>query len=247
MDAGAHIGLGHGDGGVLLQAPRQLHGEDGRLIGPPQHPLLGIAQDAQAVLRLEQGLFRGVVAALHPGVFVDPRAEEDEVLGVQPAQEGQLLVPPRRVGAERLQLRHRAGHQVQHGREIGDRGPGVGQRRAQARQELVLAVGADAVDHHLDHGFPANLALGIADALVVPANLDHRMEHGADLEALVGDLAHDAVHQEGRVLLDDLHQVELGGLGGAGPGGAGDPEDGREPAALVGEAPEAGEIGRQVV
>lgn len=77
----------------------------------------------------------------------------------------------------------------------------------------------------------------------VALHLDDGVEHGADREALVGDLAHDAVHEERRVVLHDLQTVQLGADRRR------DAELRRASPAPFGEAPEVrkvlGEIGRR--
>jgi hypothetical protein len=61
---------------------------------------------------------------------------------------------------------------------------------------------------HLDHGF--GQARGRrCDPLAVlgPAHLNHRVEHGHDVQALAGDLAHHRIHQEGPVLTDHFKNI----------------------------------------
>ena len=204
MDARAQVGLGHRHrlGG---QAGGDLGGEDGRLRGAAQHGAGRIAQHAQAVLRLEQRLLLGVAAVLQARIFVDARAQIDEVLVVQPARELQILGAHARRG---LQLLDGAGHQGQHGREIVHRRADIGEGGLYALDQRRLAVGADAFQDDLDHRLPAGLALVLARALAVAGNLDDRVEHGADRQALVGDLAHHAVDQERRVVLQDLQPLQ---------------------------------------
>ena len=79
-----------------------------------------------------------------------------------------------------------------------------------------------------------------AQAGAVALDLDDGVEHRPDRQALVGDLAHDAVDQERRVVLDDLQPVELGVQGG------GDADLRGAAAAALGETPEVGEVAGQV-
>ena len=163
---------------------------------------------------------------------------------VQPAQKAELLLPADRVG-RLLELRHGAFHEVEHGGEVGHRGARILQRLAHAGEKLAFAILAHAVEDHLDHRLRDGRAGLRPHALGVAADLHHRVEHGPDGEAEIGDLAHDGVHQEGGVRLDDLQPVVIG-VAAAGGDRPHDANGGRQAAALLGEAPEVGEVRRQV-
>jgi hypothetical protein len=122
-------------------------------------------------------------------------------------------------------------------------GVDVGQGLLDAGLQRRLAVGADRFEHHLDHRFPARRSRLAAQAGAVARDLDDRVEHRAHRQTLVGDLAHDAVDQEGAVVLDDLQSVEAGA---GGVQGRGDPHQRRAAATAFAEAPEVGEILRQL-
>ena len=155
------------------------------------------------------------------------------MVGVQPAQEVELLGPGLAGGVE---LGDRAVHQPEHGGEVFHRRADVGQRRLDPGDQSLLAVGADGAQHHPDHRLAPGRPGLAAQAGAVAPDLDHRVEHGPHRKALVGDLAHDAVHQERRVVLDDLQPVEPGveRRGDADLRGAAAP--------ALGETPEVGEV-----
>ena len=84
VDAALHIGFGDGQRRVADDSVLDLSHQDGGLIGAAQDGPLRVAQHAQAIAGLIERLFRRVLAGLQARVFVDPRTQKNEVVGVQP-------------------------------------------------------------------------------------------------------------------------------------------------------------------
>ena len=170
VDQAAHVGLGDHHGRVG-QALADLGRQHRRLGGAAQHGALGIAQHAQAVLRLVERLLGRIVAIGQARVLVDPGAQIDEVLVVQPVEEGHVLFPRGHLRLARqgpcAQFGGGLAHQGQHGGEVVDRGPHVRQGRLHPLDQGRLAVGADPVQHYLDHGFAHRRAAPAASAGLV--------------------------------------------------------------------------------
>ena len=240
VDPALDVGLGDGQRRIGQQAILDVGQQDGGLVGAPQDVAAGVAQHAQAVLGLVQRLLGRVVAAPGARIFVDPPAQEHELLGLQPGQEGDLFRPG---PVALLQLGERLAHQVQHRREVIHGGADVLQGLGDARDQGLLAVGADAVQDHLDHGFAAGCARLAPEAGAVALRLDDGVEQGADREALVGDFAHDRVDQERRVVLDDFQPVQALLVAGH----RRDADCRSTAAAAFAEPPEVGQVGGELV
>ena len=234
VDAGAQVGLGHDQGGRSLQIALQLRGQQRRLAGPAQHRQFVVPQHAQAGVIPVARLLRRIVAIGEAGIFIDPGTEEDEMILPQPAQEVEILLhrlrrsprgpgpaglqpagKRRAVGREGLlQLRRRLTQEVAHGFEIGHGLADIGERRRDTGHHAVPAVLAHGDHGDDDDGFPATVALRRPLPGRVPPRGDHRVEHGADIEAAVRQLAHHAVHEEGGIGLGHHQQVQTQGLPG---------------------------------
>ncbi len=213
-------------------------GEHRRLAGATQHRARRLAKHAKTRGGVDRRFLGRVAAAGLARVLVGAGAQEDEMLGGQPVEEGEVLCEPLRIVGRRigLQLLDRAGHQLRHRIEVVDRAAHVGQRGAQSGLDVRRLLQAHRLDPDLDRRAPAGLGL------------DHRVEHGEHVGAGVHQLAHHAVDQEGRVGLHDLHQ--LGGDLGAVSGERRPDADGRRVAlGALREAPElgraAGELGER--
>ncbi len=199
VHAGDGVGLGHHQGLGGVDHLAQGGGQHRRLVVAAQDPPVGVAQHAQAALGLEQGLLMRPSPVLGARVFVDARAQEHEMVGLQPAQQGYglgLVRPGRRAA---LQLRQGAAHQAEHGREVLHRRIDVIEGALHLAQGGLALVLVQRVHQHADHRPVAVLVR------------HHGMQHGADRQALGDQLAHHAVHQEGPVALHDLQQVQAQG------------------------------------
>ena len=233
VDPAAHVRLCDGHRRVADDAVFHGRHQHGRLIGAPQDGALGVAQHAQAVLGLVEWLLGGVLARLELRVLVDPRAQKHEVLGPQPLEELHLVGPR---AARGVQFGDGLAHQLQHRREVLDCLADVGQRGLDPFDQGLLPVATHRVEQHLDHRLAARRAGVCAVAGAVALHLDDGVEEGADLQALIGDLAHHAVDEEGRVVLNDLEPVE------GRVQRRGDPDLRAASAPPLGEAPEVGEV-----
>ena len=211
MDQAADIGLGHHDRRVG-HALADLAGQDSGFGRPPQNGPVGTTQDAETGLRLDKGFFGRIGPIGLAWIFINPGAEIDEVLVPKPAQEIDILFTAEAFSLARhgpgLNLRHCPPHEGQHFREVLNGGADIGQHRLDATYERGLTVSANLVQHHQDHGFAKSDCASRPGAGFVPSHLDNGVKHGADRQALLGDLPHDAVHQKGRVGLDDFQSVE---------------------------------------
>ena len=236
-----YVGFGDGQRRVAEQPILDLAQQDRRFVGAAQHGARGVAQHAQAVLGLVERLFRRIVPVLQARIFVDPGAEEDELIGLQPAEEGHFLGG----GAPGVQLQFGDGlaHQFEHRREIVHGGAHVLQGRGYAPHQGLLAVRADRIEDHLDHRFAPDDAGHAALAGAIALDLDDRMEQRAHRQALLGDLAHDRIDQEGGVVLDDLQPVEAARRQAK---HRGDADRRTSPAPALAKAPEIGKVLRQI-
>jgi hypothetical protein len=102
---------------------------------------------------------------------------------------------------------------------------------------------ASVLQDHLDHGFPARRSACAALAGPVAPHFHDRVEHGAHSQALIGNLAHDAVDQEGAVVLDNLQAIEAHGVAQH----RRDPHQRYATSTLFTESPEVGQVGGEVV
>ena len=237
MDVGPHIGLGHRDRLGQVQLALHLFRQDRRFIGAAQNCPLRVAQHAQTVAGLGQGGLGLIGAVSRARIVVVASAEEDEVVGIHPLQEGDVLGDDGVVEAFRgaLQMGDRASHQGLHGGVIGHGGMDVGQGRGQGAGQVVAAFLRQGIgDHHDDR-----LSAGI------PGN--HRVEHGPHGDAGLGHLTHDAIDQEGSVVLDDEDQIIRGDTAAGARERTGD-DAGRFPRRPgLGRAPGGGQNGGEII
>ncbi len=91
MDARLDIGLGHRDRFGIFQLGQQLLAEHGRLGRAAQDRACGVTQHAEPFLKLVQRLFTRIAAVRVARIGITAGAEKDEVIGVDPAQKGQVL------------------------------------------------------------------------------------------------------------------------------------------------------------
>ena len=209
------VGLGHGERARRVQVGGQVAGEDGRLAGAAQHGALRVAQHAEAGGGRDARLLRGVGPRSVAGVLVLARAQEHEAVVVQPAQEGLRLAVRGRAGGGR-HGRRRLRHQCGHGGVVVHRRAHVGQRGLHGGDHQGAPVLADGGQGHHDQrlvGRPP--ALRRPEAGGVARHLHHRVGQGAHLQPRFGQLAHDAVDQEGPVGLDHAQHVVGPGRGGS--------------------------------
>ena len=246
MDAAAQIGLGHGDRVRQVDLALHLGGQDGGLRGAPQNRPLGIAQDADAGGGLVQRGLGRIAAVRGARIVVVAGAQEDEGVVVERAQELQVLGHDLRVDAAGagFQMGDRARHQFVHGRVVGDGRVHVGQGLFDAGLERLAAFGRQGIDDKDDQGF-TGVGGSLARAVGLSGQIQDRVEQSADRNAGVRQFAHDAVDQEGPVVLDDAKDV-IGGR--AAPGGGQrldqDPGFARRPA--FSPAPGVGQNGADV-
>ena len=197
MDAGADIGLGHGH--RLGQVQLLLHGfgQHGRLIGAAQHGSLGIGQNPQTDPRLRQGRLSLIAAVLAARVVVVPGPEKDEMVVLKPFQEVDMLRQdigrdPVRIG---LKMGDRPMHQRRHAGVAFHRTGHVLQGQGHAFAQGVAPFLRQGIHDHDDGGLAPAVFCG------------HRMVHGPDRYAGVGQLAHDAVDEKRPVVLDDDQNI----------------------------------------
>ena len=198
MHARAGVGLGHRDRLRQIQLAAHLVRQDRGLGRAAQHGALGVRQYAKALAGLAERRLGLVVAVGGARIVVVARAQEDEMVALQPFQEGDVLVPHRLIdgrGRGGLQTLDRLAHQARHGLVVGDGGVDVGQALGQALAQDVATLLRHAVDDQHD------------DRQATTVQIDHRVEQGAHRDGGLGQGAHDAVDQEGGVRLDDADQV----------------------------------------
>ena len=167
MHARAGVGLGHRDRLGQVQLAAHLMRQDRRFGRAAQHRALGIGQYAQALAGLAQGRLGLIVAAGGSRIVVVARAQEDEMIALQPFKEGDILGQDGGVDGGRrggLQSLHRLAHQAGHGLVIGDGGVDVGQTLGQALAQHVATLLRHAVDDQHD------------DRQTAAVQLHHRVE-----------------------------------------------------------------------
>ena len=236
VDAALHIGLGDGERRIAGDAVLDGGHQHRRFVGAAQDRAIRVAQHAQAVAGLVQRLLGCVVAGLQLGVFIVPGAQKHEMLGVKPAQKIKFLGPG---FSRRRQLGDRGVHQPKHGGEVVHCGPYVSEGGLDAVDQRAFAIRSDGLEQHGDHRLAAWRAGLRSDAVLIAGCGDDRVEHRADRQALIGDLAHDAVHQERRVVLHDLQPVQRG------VDGRGDAQAWCAPTSMLGKAPEIRQVAGQ--
>ena len=199
MDARAGVGLGHRHRFAQVQLAAHLARQDGGFRRAAQHGALGIGQNAQAVCGQSQRRLGLIVAVGVQRIVVVARAQKDEMIALQPFQEGDVLGQDGGIDRGRglFQSLHGLAHQGRHGVMIGDGGVDVRQALGQAFAQGVAALLRHAVDDQHD------------DRQAAAVQLDHRVEQGAHGHGGLGQGAHDAVDQEGGVGLDDAHQIVI--------------------------------------
>ena len=241
VDPALDVRLGDRDGGTRKQPLFDIGQDDGGLVGAAQDMPRRVAQDAQSILGLVKRLFGGVFAVRQPGIFVDPGAEEDELVRLEPSQKRKFLRS--RVVSRQLQFGEGLAHQADHGREVVHCGANVLQGFGDALRQGLFAIGADGLKDDLDHRFATDVAIFAADASAIAADRDDGVEQRTDHQALFGDLPHDRVHKERGVVLNDLQSIQLRMVFA----------DHREQAdhrpastAAVAVAPEVGQVGRML-
>ncbi|MNK52554.1 hypothetical protein D3C87_714880 [compost metagenome] len=202
MDAAADIGLGHRHRLAEVQLTLHGGGQDGRFRGATQDAAFRVAQDAEALIRnVQRGLGRiAAVGAARIGVI--PGAEEDEMVALGPAQEGDVLVQDGGIdggGRGGFQLLDRLAHQGHHGAVVGHGGADIGHGLGQTLAQGVAALLRQGVDDGDDQR-----------VATTGPDLHDGVEEGAHGDAGVGQLAQDAVDQEGRIVLQDQDTVIAG-------------------------------------
>ena len=228
MHPGPQVRLGHDQGGGGLEIALEFRGEERGLAGPAQDGQFVVPQHAEARIVPVSGLLRRIVAIGQARIFIDPRAEENEMLLAQPAKVVEILIHRFRRRARRpgpaglepalqgrtvgrqglLQLLGGLPEQIAHGLEIGDGLADVRKRRGDPGDHGVPAILAHGGHGDDDDGFPAALALRRPATGAVPSRGDHGVEHRPDVKTAVGQLTHHAVHEEGRVGLGDHEEVK---------------------------------------
>ena len=159
------------------------------------------------------------------------------MVALQPFQEGDVFFQYGRIdrGRSGFQPLHGLAHQGGHRLVVLDRGVDVAQALGQALAQGVAAFLGHGIDDQDD------------DRQSASVQRDDGVEEGAHRDPGLGQDAHDAVHQEGGVVLDDADQVIVQGLAvGARQRPHGD--QGRGAGRIVaGGAPGGGEQGGQIL
>jgi hypothetical protein len=216
---------------------------------------VGRAQDAQPAVGDH------LVAALVAGHGVFTHAEEGEIVRHQPFEElgrlGDLLDRQRRRTI--LDLGDQLADARQHRAPVGDAQPYVLQRRADPLDDLGLArLVLDTLDMHVDEAFARRgadrgslAAKAEQRAGVIALHREDRMQDQADVEPLLGQLAHHRVEQERHVGVDHLDDRDrLDALGADRTGTRLEAQLGHVRLALLQEQPgrfgEVGELARLV-
>ncbi len=101
MDARLDIGLGDRHRLGIFQLGQQLLAEYGRFGRAAQHGARRVTKDSEPFLELVQRFFAGIAAVFGARIGIAAGTQEDEVIGVDPAQEGQILGQDARVDLER--------------------------------------------------------------------------------------------------------------------------------------------------
>ena len=147
-------------------------------------------------------------------------AEEGEIVRAEPLQElvgfGDLVDRQRwRIGRESLD---RFLDAVTHGAPVGDAGADVVQRPGEAVDQLLaIGIGVQAVDVEVNQAFARALcSLGQCFAveaqqlaLVIALHGDDRVSDEGDFDALLGELRHGGIEQEGHVVVENFEHGNL--------------------------------------
>ncbi len=169
------------------------------------------------------------------------------MIGLQPLQESLVFLQSRGIEMRGLgvELGYGAVHACAHGRVVVHRPAHVQQGDVEPAQKPRRRVRRQGLEDHLDHRFQVGRAIVDAAALGVTRHRDHGMEHGFDQQPVLGDFAHDAVDQEGSVVLQDLQPFERQAAA-VGARGRNQAHRRVDAVALFGEGPEIGETDGQV-
>lgn len=222
VDGAAHIRLGDGDGQAFQQPAARGLGHGCEVTQRVEDRQGGVAQQAQP------GLGAEARAIDHQAAM----AEQDEIILGQPGEEGARVAFEPGLGAAQLR---------QHGGEIHDRSAHIGEGGGDEGLGLagggIGIGGADA--HHALAQWP--LAHGLEGAIFGAGDGQHRVQHLAQLAAMMGEGGEHAIDQEGHVIGDDLdHRM------GEAAGGE-DADAGLAGQAVLGEAGEGDDHGGEFI
>ena len=148
------------------------------------------------------------------------QAQEGEIVGAQPLQElvgfGDLVDRQRRrIGIEGLDRLFDTGA---HGPPVGDAGAHVVERLGKALDQfLTVGIGVETGDVEMDQAFALALhplcqrfAVETQEfALLISLHGDDRVGDQRDFDALLGELRHRGIEQEGRVVVENLEHGNL--------------------------------------
>ncbi len=216
VDARLDIGLGHRHRFGIFQLVEQLCAQDRRFGRTAQHLTGRIAQNAEAFLVLVERRLGLVLAIDIARIGVATRAQEDEMVLVDPTQEGEVFIDDRGIdaggrivtqGFQRLDL---AGHQLLHARKVAHGQLEIVQAFVDAIHDLFVLVGGLALDEDLHHRLFHTLAGRGAAAVEITVRGDDGMKHRTDRNALVDQFAHHGLDDKRRVGLDDLDDIVIG-------------------------------------
>ena len=215
MNTAVHIGLGDDEDGRLAHEFADFRRHHHHFGAAAQDLHIGIAQDAEALARAD---FVRPIGVGREAIFA--QAQEGEIVGAQPLQElvgfGDLVDRQRRrIGVEGLDRLLDTGA---HGPPVGNAGAHVVERLGKAVDQLLaVGIGVETGDVEMDQAFALafcplwqRFAVETQElALLVALHGDDRVGDQRDFDALLGELRHGRIEQEGHVVVENFEHGNL--------------------------------------
>ena len=209
VNAASEVRLGDRHRLRQVNLPLHLGGEDGRLGTAAQDGTAGVAQDTDPLGRLVKRSFGRIAAVGGSGIVVVAGPEKDEMVVVQPAQEGDVLGHDLRIDPTGMGLKvgDRARHQGAHLTKVRHRQMDICQSRLNRRPERLTALRRQGIKHDDDQRLARIVGRGPSRTIGLAGQRQHGVKQGPNRDAAVGQFTHDTVNKKRPVVLNDPEHI----------------------------------------